>query len=332
MRVETKCSHTLYDPEYLYKRNNNKVPLTYQSFTALLSKIGDPPKPLDEPQIKFQKLSIDYEKYKIPDLAEMGVDESKCGPCLYPGGETEALRRLADKFKNEAWVCSFEKPNTSPNSLEPSTTVLSPYLKFGCLSARLFYYRLKSIYSKRKHAQPPVSLEGQILWREFFYFVGCFTQNFDKIEGNPICRHIKWDNNEEYVLAWKEARTGYPFIDAIMTQLRTEGWIHHLARHAVACFLTRGDLYCSWEKGQEVFEEYLLDQDWSLNAANWQWLSASTFFNQYFRVYSPIAFGKKQIRMETILKSIFLFLRIFLRSIFTSLGWHHQPYKQERIV
>jgi hypothetical protein len=50
--------------------------------------------------------------------------------------------------------------------------------------------------------------------------------------------------------AWKEARTGYPFIDAIMTQLRVEGWIHHLARHAVACFLTRGDLYQHWE---EVF-------------------------------------------------------------------------------
>lgn len=27
----------------------------------------------------------------------------------------------------------------------------------------------------------------------------------------------------------------------------------------------------------------------SLNAANWQWLSASAFFSQYFRVYSPIA-------------------------------------------
>jgi cryptochrome len=52
-------------------------------------------------------------------------------------------------------------------------------------------------------------------------------------------------------------------------------------------------LYISWTKGQEVFEEWLLDADWSLNAANWQWLSASAFFHQYFRVYSPIAFGKK---------------------------------------
>lgn len=49
-----------------------------------------------------------------------------------------------------------------------------------------------------------------------------------------------------------QAQTGFPWIDAIMTQLRQEGWIHHLARHAVACFLTRGDLWISWEEGMKV--------------------------------------------------------------------------------
>ena len=42
----------------------------------------------------------------------------------------------------------------------------------------------------------------------------------------------------------------------------TQGWIHHLARHAVACFLTRGDLWVSWEEGLKVFDELLLDADW----------------------------------------------------------------------
>ena len=50
-----------------------------------------------------------------------------------------------------------------------------------------------------------------------------------------------------------------------MTQLREEGWLHHLARHAVACFLTRGDLWQSWEKGAAVFDELLLDADPALN-------------------------------------------------------------------
>lgn len=56
----------------------------------------------------------------------------------------------------------------------------------------------------------------------------------------------------------KQGQTGFPWIDAIMTQLREEGWIHHLARHAVACFLTRGDLWISWEEGMKVKCRFLL--------------------------------------------------------------------------
>jgi len=65
-----------------------------------------------------------------------------------------------------------------------------------------------------------------------------------------------------------------------------------LARHATACFLTRGDLWISWEEGRDVFQRLLLDEDWALNNGNWQWLSASNFFFQYFRVYGPVSFPK----------------------------------------
>ena len=53
-----------------------------------------------------------------------------------------------------------------------------------------------------------------------------------------------------------------------MTQLKEEGHIHHLARHALACFLTRGDLWVSWERGAKVFDERLLDADFALNNGN----------------------------------------------------------------
>lgn len=154
----------------------------------------------------------------------------------------------------------------------------------------------------------------------------------------------------------KQGQTGFPWIDAIMTQLREEGWIHHLARHAVACFLTRGDLWISWEEGMKVkcrflllafinilekvnelfeilhyllrnyfylfiwscflfafvafickniyiyisswifskvFDELLLDADWSVNAGMWMWLSCSSFFQQFFHCYCPVRFGRK---------------------------------------
>lgn len=57
---------------------------------------------------------------------------------------------------------------------------------------------------------------------------------FSTIAGKTLTIvQIDWDDNEEFYSAWEEARTGFPWIDAIMTQLREQGWMHHLARHAV---------------------------------------------------------------------------------------------------
>jgi len=180
--------------------------------------------------------------------------------------------------------------------------VLSPYLTHGCVSMRTAYHTVNKAFRKfkGKHSQPPVSLLGQFLWREHWYTIAYFTPaDISKMKGNPLSRQIPWDcvvtdlDAQKRFRRWKDAETGYPFIDAIMTQLRTEGWIHHLSRHAVACFLTRGDLWVSWEQGFKVFDQYLIDADWTLNACNWMWLSCSAFFHQYFRCYSPVAFGKK---------------------------------------
>lgn len=300
VKVEEHSSHTIFDPDIILRKNSGRPPMTYQKYLSVAStcsvgnalpvpsKISNSCKPTkDELEKK------DPHCYDPPTLEELGVDEDNLNPEKFPGGETEALRRMEELLLKTRWICDFEKPNTSPNSLEPSTTVLSPYLKFGCLSSRLFFKRVKEVYKTGKHSSPPVSLEGQIIWREFYYCVASVTPNFDKMVGNPVCAQIPWEDNKKHLEAWTHGRTGFPWIDACMRQLRQEGWIHHLARHAVACFLTRGDLWISWEEGQKVFEELLLDADWALNAGNWMWLSASAFFHQYFRVYSPIAFGKK---------------------------------------
>nr|7QUT_A Chain A, RE11660p [Drosophila melanogaster] len=309
VRVETHCSHTIYNPEALLviAKNLGKAPITYQKFLGIVEQLkvpkvlGVPEKlknmptpPKDEVE---QKDSAAYDAC-CPTMKQLVKRPEELGPNKFPGGETEALRRMEESLKDEIWVARFEKPNTAPNSLEPSTTVLSPYLKFGCLSARLFNQKLKEIIKRQpKHSQPPVSLIGQLMWREFYYTVAAAEPNFDRMLGNVYCMQIPWQeaHHPDHLAeeAWTHGRTGYPFIDAIMRQLRQEGWIHHLARHAVACFLTRGDLWISWEEGQRVFEQLLLDQDWALNAGNWMWLSASAFFHQYFRVYSPVAFGKK---------------------------------------
>lgn len=41
------------------------------------------------------KIEPDHDKkYGVPSLEDLGKSEKECGPLLFPGGETEALRRL----------------------------------------------------------------------------------------------------------------------------------------------------------------------------------------------------------------------------------------------
>ncbi|GMI86119.1 UV REPAIR DEFECTIVE 3 [Hibiscus trionum] len=298
IEVFSPVSHTLFNPADIIEKNGGRPPLTYQAFLKLAG----------EPSWASSPLSVELssvppvgdvgtcEISQVPTLKELGYEEEDQDEFTpFRGGESEALRRLRESLSDKEWVANFEKPKGDPSAYKKlATTVLSPYLKFGCLSSRYFYQCLKDVYKNvKRHTSPPVSLVGQLLWREFFYTVAFGTPNFDKMKGNKICKQIPWNDDDKLLAAWREARTGYPWIDAIMVQLRKWGWMHHLARHSVACFLTRGDLFVHWEKGRDVFERLLIDSDWTINNGNWLWLSCSSFFYQYNRIYSPISFGKK---------------------------------------
>jgi cryptochrome len=132
-----------------------------------------------------------------------------------------------------------------------------------------------------------------------FYILSVSVPNWDKDKGNSMCHTIPWGDDPELVNVWEEGLTGFPFIDALMRQLRQTGWMHHLGRHAVACFLTRGDLWQSWTKGRDVFDKYLLDADWALNNGNWLWLAGvAPFSSPYERIYDPCPGGKSSLNAE----------------------------------
>nr|XP_020443657.1 cryptochrome-2-like isoform X2 [Monopterus albus] len=286
--VETvvRNSHTLFNLDRIIEMNNNSAPLTFKRFQTIVSRLELPRRPL--PPVTYQqmdkcrtKMADNHDQlYSIPSLEELGFRTEGLLPAVWQGGESEALDRLNKHLDKKVWVANFEHSRRNTCSLYASPTGLSPYLRFGCLSCRVLYYNLRELYMK-------------LLWREFFYTAATNNPNFDRMEGNPICVQIPWDQNPEALAKWAEGRTGFPWIDAIMTQLRQEGWIHHLARHAVACFLTRGDLWITWESGMKVFEELLLDADWSVNAGSWMWLSCSAFFQQFFHCYCPVGFGRR---------------------------------------
>lgn len=293
IKVQTFSGHTLYDLEEALKKNKGKAPTAAAGMVTLSKLMGDPaqplPRPASVPRCDEKLLKALDGKFLVPSLEEMGYTKPEVH-CGFPGGETEGLRRMKAATKDSAFVCNFEKPKTRSSSFNPpSTTVLSPYIKFGCVSVRTFYHEIKEVQRGKKHTEPPVSLIGQLHFREISYLQGMTVPNFDRQEGNTSCKQIPWVDDNAKLTAWEEGRTGYPFIDAAMRQLRRTGWMHHLARHAVACFLTRGDLWVSWERGRDVFDKLLLDADWAINNFNWLWLAGvAPWSTPFFRVYHPV--------------------------------------------
>ena len=93
--------------------------------------------------------------------------------------------------------------------------------------------------------------------------------------------------------AWAEGRTGFPFVDAGMRQLRAEGWMHNRVRMVVASFLVK-DLHQDWRRGAREFMHWLRDGDLASNQLNWQWVAGSgTDAAPYFRVFNPVLQGRK---------------------------------------
>ncbi len=64
----------------------------------------------------------------------------------------------------------------------------------------------------------------------------------------------------------------------------TISWQGRGGNHCRMLLGRRGDLYLSWERGRDTFDRLLIDGDHFINNGNWQWLSCSAFFSQYFRV------------------------------------------------
>jgi deoxyribodipyrimidine photolyase len=225
--------------------------------------------------------------------------------------------------------------------LKASTTLLSPYLSCGFLSVRVFWSVLKDIERRayergEKCTSPPQSLAGQLLWREFAHFLGwAIGSGFasSEIESNPLTlQHGGWgwagrsrgggsastgtsggEQSQEIqeqrhrLDRYLSASTGFAAIDAGLQQLKQEGWIHHIMRHLLASFFTRGGLGLHWELGaghctgveSSVFESHLLDFDWAINASQWQWLSASMLFYQFNRVYNADGFARKHDKRQS---------------------------------
>jgi len=172
---------------------------------------------------------------------------------------------------------------------EQGTSRLSPYLRWGCVSA------LELEQSARERGAPgPRAWIRQLCWRDFYAHVllhwpGNLTQEFQERR-----RGLEWSDDDALREAWERGETGYPAVDAGMRELLRTGWMHNRARLIVGSFLTK-DLHLDWRAGERWFSRLLLDGEPAQNNGNWQWIASVGVdpAPPFRRMYNPTLQGKR---------------------------------------
>ena len=213
----------------------------------------------------------------------------------FPPGEAEAQRRL-NAFASGRDAPVYRYAQARDRMDLDGTSCLSPYLRFGMISAR---QAMAAAYEAIEAAPNGESRKGaetwltELIWREFYtailyHFPHVETQSF-----RANLQSIAWRNEEGAFGAWCDGRTGYPIVDAAMRQLRQTGWMHNRARMIVASFLVK-DLLIDWRWGERFFMQHLVDGDLAANNGGWQWTAGTgTDAAPYFRVFNPVLQGKR---------------------------------------
>jgi deoxyribodipyrimidine photo-lyase len=234
------------------------------------------------------------DRIPTPDVTSDTLPHTLPLTAPFPPGAAAAQQRLSAFAAGEgAAIWGY---GNGRNQLDiDGTSRLSPYLRFGMVSAR---QAAVSALEAIAAAPSPEASKGaqswlnELIWREFYSAILHHFPHVLRRSFRPQYDAIPWRNNRAEFAAWCAGQTGYPVVDAAMRQLLATGWMHNRARMITASFLVK-DLLIDWRWGEKWFMQHLVDGDPAANNGGWQWTAGTgTDAAPYFRIFNPTIQGK----------------------------------------
>ena len=267
---------TLYDINKITTKSGNpykKFKWFYKSTQSM-----NVPKPSDKSKlIKFTAINIASKYNSKYELIKTKYNYNKFN--FVKGGRENALKTMKNNIKH---LHNYNEIRQYPILNKNTSSYLSAYNKFGCLSIRELYYHILDTLEDNG-----LGLIRQIVWRDFYYNLAYFYPDTFEGNKNSIVFDYPWKYDLNIFRKWCQGKTGFPFIDAGMRQLNKEGYMNNRVRLCCASFLVR-NLHIDWRWGERYFAEKLVDYDPCQNNGNWQWISSTGYESQaYYRYLNP---------------------------------------------
>ncbi len=223
--------------------------------------------------------------WAAPTKADPWPPEPDLGSLTLPTAGEEAAWARWEDFRSRA-LPEYAEDRNRPDL--DGTSVLSHALRWGEIHPR-------SLLAELSDADEVFRKE--ICWREFYADVLHQRPDSARVSlDDRFDASMRWTTGRAADTAfatWADGRTGYPFVDAGMRQMRAEGWMHNRVRMVVASFLVK-DLHIPWQRGAREFMHWLRDGDLASNTHGWQWTAGcGTDAAPFYRVFNPVLQGLK---------------------------------------
>ncbi|XP_053323574.1 cryptochrome DASH [Spea bombifrons] len=269
IQFHTVWASTLYHHDDLPFRDISRLPDVYTQFRKAVEAQSKVRPTLQMPD-HLKPLPPGLEEGGVPTHQDFGQEDPLTDPrTAFPcsGGETQALQRLGYYLWDTNLVASYKETRNGLIGMDYSTK-FAPWLALGCISPRYVHEQIQKYERERTANQSTYWVIFELLWRDYFRFVALkYGRRIFFLRGLQQ-KSVPWKKDAKLFDAWKEGRTGVPFVDANMRELAMTGFMSNRGRQNVASFLTK-DLGIDWRMGAEWFEYLLVDYDVCSNYGNW---------------------------------------------------------------
>lgn len=207
---------------------------------------------------------------EIPSLEDLGLEPTEPSDrsvFLLRGGEKDAWRRLKHYFYDSDQLRDYKFTRNGLLGADYSSK-FSPWLAHGCISARSIHAEVERYENEVHKNVSTYWMKFELIWRDFFRYSAVKYGSRIFFLGGIQGKKLQKDTDPGQFRLWADGKTGIPFVDANMIELKESGFMSNRGRQNVASFLAQ-NMNFDWRWGAAWFESQLLDYDVCSNWGNW---------------------------------------------------------------